>query len=127
MLKTSLAAVAALGLGLILAADLAAMPPRGDRMVPRGDQSDCGPLTEEACLMRRGVTTAQDTPFPSGSWSQTCRNARWQGRTLLARCQSRAGTWRGTRFDTNLPFTTLSNCDGVLTAVAVCPGDRWGG
>lgn len=68
----------------------------------------------------RGVGTNTATGFPSGTWQQTCRNPRWEGRTLVTTCQTSYGAWVYSSFDTNLAFTTLSNCDGVLRPVARC-------
>ncbi|MCR9267230.1 MAG: CVNH domain-containing protein [Alphaproteobacteria bacterium] len=58
--------------------------------------------------------------FPSGSWQHTCTNARWEDRLLVANCQTSRGGWVRASFDTNLPFFTLSNCDGRLVASADC-------
>ena len=62
--------------------------------------------------------------FPSGSWQQTCIGPRWEGRTLVATCRTSYGAMVYASFDTNRPFTTLSNCDGVLRPVAHCSDER---
>ncbi len=60
------------------------------------------------------------TGFPSGSWQNSCTNARWENRLLVANCQTSRGSWVRASFDTNLPFYTLSNCDGRLVASSDC-------
>ncbi|RKR00315.1 hypothetical protein [Maricaulis maris] len=58
--------------------------------------------------------------FPSGSWQASCSSPRWENRDLIALCRTDDGGIVRASFDTNLYFTTLSNCDGRLTAGTSC-------
>lgn len=50
-----------------------------------------------------------DGRLPRGSWRDTCRNYRMDGRTLEAECQDRDGGWRYSELDTE-------DCDGNRVA-----------
>lgn len=55
-------------------------------------------------------------PVPSGTWSQSCRDAKMDGEWLVARCKRSDGDWLDSSIDMQkCPSNIVGNKEGVLT------------
>jgi hypothetical protein len=70
-----------------------------------------------ACEGRTGERYGNwNNQLPSGSWSDSCRNASMRGNALSASCQDGSGAYRRSSLDVTLcPQTLISNENGRLS------------
>jgi hypothetical protein len=63
----------------------------------------------------RGGGYGGDTPFPGGSWRETCRAGAMRGDILSAQCRNRDGNWNNSSIDVrSCRSNNVTNQDGQL-------------